>query len=105
MGKLSEDRFIADWGAGTWTAPAETTPQPHEAHRLSLDSTKAREQLGWVPVWDAPSAVHRTAAWYREYYRAPVAARDLVDDQLRIYQDDARTAGLPWADPGEETTS
>ena len=38
---------------------------------LSLDSAKAREQLGWAPVWDAPTAVRRTASWYREYYRAP----------------------------------
>ena len=73
---------------------------------LSLDSAKAHEQLGWTPVWDAATAVRQTASWYREYYRAPVAARDLVEDQLRAYQDAARAAGLPWtgADEGRPTT-
>ncbi len=41
------ERFLAEWGAGTWTTPARSEGQPHEAQRLSLDSSKAREQLGW----------------------------------------------------------
>ena len=99
------ERFLEEWGAGTWTTPADAGRQPHEAHRLSLDSTKAREQLGWAPVWDAPTAVRRTATWYREYYRAPAVARELVEDQLRAYQDDARAAGLSWAGATEGTTT
>ena len=91
------DRFLHEWGSGSWTTPADAGLEPHEAHRLSLDSSKAREQLGWAPVWDGPAAVRRTASWYREYYRAPDIARALVDDQLETYQDDARAAGLPWA--------
>jgi CDP-glucose 4,6-dehydratase len=90
------ERFLAEWGSGSWTAPPAGGPAPHEALRLSLDSTKAREQLGWAPVWDGPTAVRQTASWYREYYRAPAAARELLDDQLRTYQRDARAAGLPW---------
>ena len=99
------EQFVAEWGSGSWTSGADAASQPHEAHRLSLDSTKAREQLGWTPVWDTQTAVHRTAAWYHEYYRAPSSARDLVDHQLRAYEDDARAAGLAWADPGEEITT
>jgi CDP-glucose 4,6-dehydratase len=91
------ERFLAEWGAGSWSAPAGNRRQPHEAHWLSLDSAKAREQLEWAPVWDAPAAVRRTAAWYREYYREAGAARDLVLGQLRAYESDARAAGLPWA--------
>ena len=48
------DRFIEEWGAGSWTTPASAEGQPHEAQRLSLDSTKARNRLGWAPVWDPP---------------------------------------------------
>jgi CDP-glucose 4,6-dehydratase len=91
------ERFLAEWGSGSWTTPPNLGRQPHEALRLSLDSAKSREQLGWAPVWDGEEAVRRTAAWYREYDRDPAAARDLVDEQLRAYQDDARAAGLPWA--------
>jgi CDP-glucose 4,6-dehydratase len=95
------DRFLSEWGSGSWTTPTPTGRAPHEAQRLSLDSSKAREQLGWAPVWDGPAAVRRTAAWYRDYYRDPATARVLVDDQLDAYQDDARTAGLPWATAAE----
>jgi len=72
------DRVVDEWDSGSWTTPADAGRQPHEAHHLSLDSSKAREQLGWAPVWDAQTAVHRTASWYRDYYRAPRTARQMV---------------------------
>jgi CDP-glucose 4,6-dehydratase len=84
------DRFIREWGSGSWTSPPAPALAPAEAQRLSLDSAKAHEQLGWAPVWDAEEAVRRTATWYREYYRAPARARELVDHDLRAYQEDAR---------------
>ncbi|HUQ77868.1 MAG TPA: CDP-glucose 4,6-dehydratase [Patescibacteria group bacterium] len=87
------ERFVDEWGSGSWTTPPTTEGQPHEALLLSLDSTKAHEQLDWAPVWDARTAVHRTASWYREYYRAPAAARELVEHDLDAYQTDARAAG------------
>jgi CDP-glucose 4,6-dehydratase len=91
------DHFLEEWGSGSWITPADGGHQPHEAHHLSLDSAKAREQLGWAPVWDARTAVRQTASWYREYYRAAATARRLVEHQLRMVQDDALAAGLPWA--------
>jgi CDP-glucose 4,6-dehydratase len=99
------DRFVDEWGSGSWTTPADAGRQPHEAHHLSLDSTKARERLEWAPVWDALTAVRQTASWYREYYRAAATARELADHQLEMYQDDARAAGLAWtAEDGGPTT-
>jgi CDP-glucose 4,6-dehydratase len=99
------DRFVEEWGSGSWTTPADAGRQPHEAHHLSLDSTKAREQLGWSPVWDALTAVRQTASWYRDYHRAPGTARELAEHQLATYQDDARAAGLAWTseDSGPNT--
>ncbi len=91
------ERFLEEWGSGSWTTPGDAVRQPHEAHGLSLDSAKAREQLGWAPVWDAQTAVRQTASWYREYHRAAATARDMVDRQLQSYANDARAAGLPWA--------
>jgi CDP-glucose 4,6-dehydratase len=91
------EQFLGEWGTGSWTTPSGSEGEPHEAKRLSLDSAKAREQLAWAPVWKADTAVRRTAAWYRDYYRAPGAARELVDQELRDYEDEARAAGLPWA--------
>jgi CDP-glucose 4,6-dehydratase len=91
------DRFVCEWGSGSWTTPADAERQPHEAHHLSLDSTKARGQLEWAPVWDALTAVRQTASWYREYYGAAAQARELVEHQLETYQHDACAAGLAWA--------
>jgi CDP-glucose 4,6-dehydratase len=100
------ERFLEEWGSGSWTTPASAEGQPHEALRLSLDSTKAREQLEWAPVWDPSEAVRRTASWYREYYQAPARARELVEHELGAYQDDARAAGLTWAGgSGDRTTT
>jgi len=43
------------------------SPQPHEAHTLSLDSSRARSQLGWRPHWLLPEALARTLAWHQAW--------------------------------------
>lgn len=102
------ETFLEEWGAGEWTTPPSEQVAPHEAHLLSLDSSKARDRLGWRHVWDAPRAVRFTAAWYRDYYeavgrsgrdsRSSVATlRQLTSSQLAAYEADARSAGLAWA--------
>jgi CDP-glucose 4,6-dehydratase len=91
------DQFIGHWGSGSWTAYRGIEAQPHEAQRLSLDSAKARDLLGWAPVWDPQTAVGRTAAWYRDYYGAPEQARELVNDEVAAYVADANVAGVRWA--------
>jgi len=37
---------------------------PHEANFLALDSTKAREQLGWTPTWGLDEALASIVQWY-----------------------------------------
>ncbi len=91
------DRFLEEWGTGSWAPPLDSAGEPHEAHLLGLDSAKARERLAWAPVWDAATAVRHTAVWYREYAHAAAKAPDLVERQLQAYEEDARAAGLAWA--------
>jgi CDP-glucose 4,6-dehydratase len=61
-------RHIADRITELW--PYELTwdldpgPHPHEAGFLALDSTKARERLGWVPAWDLDTALARIVEWH-----------------------------------------
>ncbi len=61
-------RWIADRLTELW--PGELAweldegPHPHEAHFLSLDSTKAREGLGWAPAWDLDDALSSIVDWY-----------------------------------------
>ena len=42
----------------------ETSPQPHEAHTLRLDSSKARLSLGWRPRWNLERALQATMDWH-----------------------------------------
>ena len=38
--------------------------EPHEARCLALDSSKAREQLGWAPRWDLQRALSAIVEWH-----------------------------------------
>lgn len=53
------------WPALRWHIAS--TPQVHEAMLLQLDSTQARQHLGWQPQWDLATTLRLTAEWYREY--------------------------------------
>ncbi|WP_445657717.1 CDP-glucose 4,6-dehydratase [Achromobacter sp. NCFB-sbj8-Ac1-l] len=57
-----------------------------EAQALALDSSLARNQLDWVPAWDAEQVVRETAAWYRDYYADPVAARAITVAQINAWR-------------------
>lgn len=37
----------------------------YEAKRLQIDSTKARDELGWKPRWDFSETIKWTAKWYQ----------------------------------------
>jgi CDP-glucose 4,6-dehydratase len=72
-----------------WERPIlhyEDHPLP-EAGALALDSSLARNALGWLPVWDTSQVVQHTAAWYREYYRDPSAARALTLGQIQAWRE------------------
>ncbi len=61
-------RWIADRLGERWDGELrweiDPGPHPHEATYLALDSTKAREQLGWAPAWDLGEALDSIVAWY-----------------------------------------
>ena len=40
-----------------------------EANLLRLDSSKAIQELGWSPAWDAAKAIAKTVQWYKKYYQ------------------------------------
>lgn len=58
------DLIVRNWGNGEWHAMPEQAA-PHESPALRLDSTKAREILGWTPVLTLDGAISLTIAWYR----------------------------------------
>ena len=73
---------------------ASPGPHPREAELLTLDCRKAEKHLGWTPVWNADTTIHRTIRWYREHALNGLA---LSSDDLARYAADAKTRGLSWA--------
>lgn len=61
-------RLAAAWGPGADVVEDPDSSAMHEAHLLRLDSTKARVELGWVPVLDAGDTIDWIAAWYRGWH-------------------------------------
>jgi CDP-glucose 4,6-dehydratase len=60
------DLLISEWGdSARWEK--EGSEQPHEAHLLKLDCSKARAQLGWTPKWDLETATQKIAQWQKAY--------------------------------------
>lgn len=74
--------------AGAWRA--DTDPQPHEAHTLRLDSSKARAHLGWRPRWSLGTALDRTLAWHQAW-RSGAAMADVSFEQIAEYEAAAAT--------------
>ena len=66
---------------------------PHEAHLLRLDCTKAHGQLDWQPVWNTETAIDRTIDWYKTYYEQN---RLCTETDLTAYVQQARDANLTW---------
>jgi CDP-glucose 4,6-dehydratase len=78
------ERMRASWPDLAWTVSQR--PDLHETRLLCLDSAKARQKLGWRPVWDLDAALRATAQWYRAYLESrQIDSRA----QLRQYLADA----------------
>lgn len=67
------ERLAAHWpGARPWVLADGA--QPYEARLLSIDSSRARQALGWRPRWTLEEALERTVLWYRTHYQGGDAA-------------------------------
>ena len=78
-------RICRLWGNGTYAV--EKGVQPHEAHMLCLDCTKANIELGWRPRYTVAEALEQTTAWYRAWAENPDPAhmRQVTLDQISAY--------------------
>jgi CDP-glucose 4,6-dehydratase len=77
------DRLTELW-PGDLRWEVDPGPHPHEAQFLALDSTKAREQLGWTPAWDLDEALRRIVEWYLAL-DAGADMRDVTLEQAGAY--------------------
>jgi len=78
------ERLAFHWG-GTVTWAVDKCPQPHEAHYLKLDISKARSQLSWNPRWGLDLAIKLTAYWYRHHISGG-DIRSFTLGQIQDYQ-------------------
>jgi CDP-glucose 4,6-dehydratase len=83
--------IIQLWGQGHYRA--ENTGQPHEAHWLKLDCSKARLLLNWRPRYTVRKALALSIDWYRRFYTGD------SEDGLRCQSRDQIAAYM--AAPGE----
>jgi CDP-glucose 4,6-dehydratase len=67
------------WGTPDAMRIQEDPNAVHEAGLLTLDSTKAKTQLGWYPHWNFAESISRTVDWYR----ALCEGADMKDFTLR----------------------
>lgn len=77
--------FAKSWGGG-FSFKEGYVDGPHEANFLKLDNTKAKQRLGWAPVWDVAEAVARTVDWTRAWLDGgDAAAAACMDKQINDY--------------------
>jgi CDP-glucose 4,6-dehydratase len=63
---------VARLACQLWGRPGALALKPdphamHEATLLKLDSSKARERLGWRPRWNFAATMRHTLDWYRNF--------------------------------------
>ena len=60
------EKLTKGWGDGAiWQL--DSHPQPHEAHYLKLDCSKAHSKLGWHPRWDLVRTFESIITWHKAY--------------------------------------
>ena len=64
---------------------SETTGEnPNEAQMLRVDSSKAREQLGWSQRWDLEETLQKTLEWHRAWLRKEEMGK-ICSDQIEEF--------------------
>ena len=61
-----------------------------EAQNLKLNITKAKEEVGFKPIWNAEQAIKTTFGWYNSYYQLNSKAKGLIDKDLKNYLNQAK---------------
>ena len=60
------DNLNTKWGVVT-RSKLQPGQQPHEAHFLKLDISKAKQQLGWEPKWSLDTALDKIIDWQKSW--------------------------------------
>lgn len=84
------DRLVGLWGDGaSWER--DGAEHPHETHALRLDSSKARQRLGWKPRLRLAEALEWIVTWNREAARSLSGARQATLAEITRFMDLGRS--------------
>jgi CDP-glucose 4,6-dehydratase len=76
--------MAALWGGGTMWRP-DSADNPHEAHYLKLDISKAKARLGWTPRWSLSQALTHTVLWHKAWH-AGHDMQGICGNQITLYE-------------------
>jgi len=79
------NKTIDLWGSGNYRIIPDENMK--EAVCLSLNIAKAKEKLGWQPVYDINQAVEKTICWYQHYYFRQDAILEYTKKQIENYSE------------------
>ena len=71
--------FLARFNADDQYQHTISTEAVHEAKLLTLDSSKAKNRLQWMPKLDAKTAIEWTADWYADKRPAAEKCKEQID--------------------------
>lgn len=86
-------REVLEMMSSQWRSPTldyMDNPLP-EARALALDSSKARQLLGWESPWNTERVIAETATWYRQFQAAPSDVYALTIGQINQLRSELRT--------------
>jgi len=79
------DKLVTFWGdKTTWTL--DKNANPHEAHYLKLDCSKAKTHLGWKPRWNLEIALKEIVSWHKAY-QSKLPMRDFTLQQINHFSE------------------
>jgi len=79
--------FCESWGISNIIEHTMDEDQPHEAHSLSLDISKAFLKLNWYPKWSLETSIEETATWYKAYFEKKDVLK-ITSEQIERYLSD-----------------
>lgn len=82
-------QLIQFWSGGGKIEIKSESTQPHEAHFLKLDCSKARHFLRWHATWNFEQTAQKTMQWYQAFY-AGEKMRAFSVDQISHFEEMAR---------------
>ena len=78
-------KAIDCWGGGDYKIESHTD-NVHEAGLLKLSNVKAKNELGWNPVYNSSEAIDRTIEWYKKSFNQNTNKFELCIEDIRGYE-------------------